>query len=148
MAAAPGAGAPRYTSYQSVQAYNSAFPNAQMPTRAGDRNALRSFTRAGAGLEDDLTGSGVNHTLDFLPGGAPEPGDAEPGGPDRVGTVVASRWGNGPYLALADKVSLRAAWKAIIIAWPDRLSAAVDALRPVIDAGQSPAQSETPTHFA
>ena len=41
---------------------------------------------------------------------------------DRVGTVVASRWGEGPVLVLATDVSLRAAWEAIKEAWPKHLS--------------------------
>ncbi|UUV32282.1 hypothetical protein NQK81_02180 [Amycolatopsis roodepoortensis] len=87
-----------------------------MPLSVDARNVLRSFTCAGAGLEDDLTGDEKNHTLDFLPGGAPGPED-----PDRVGMVIASRWGNGPYLVLAENVPLRQAWEAITARWPSTI---------------------------
>ncbi|QRP42966.1 hypothetical protein [Amycolatopsis sp. FDAARGOS 1241] len=76
-----------------------------------------------AGLHDDLTGSDKNYTLDFLPGGAPVPGD-----PDRVGTVVATRWGAAPYVVLAENVSLRRAWETVFAKWPDRLSDAFNVL--------------------
>ncbi len=94
-----------------------------MPLSTDARNVLRSFTGAGAGLEDDLTDSEKNHTLDFLPGGAP--GQDEP---DRTGTVVATCWGNPPYVLLTENVSLRAAWQAITARWPSTLSAAAEAL--------------------
>ncbi|MGW4528387.1 hypothetical protein [Amycolatopsis sp. NPDC004378] len=124
MSAASGAGVPPYTAYASVLAYNTAYPAAVMPPNPDARNVLRSFTCAGAGLVDDLTASEATHTLDFLPGGAPGPGE-----PDRVGTVVATRWGNAPYLVLAENVSLRQAWEAITGRWPAELSAVVDVLR-------------------
>ncbi|MEU4675319.1 hypothetical protein AB0F91_47165 [Amycolatopsis sp. NPDC023774] len=119
---------PRYTAYDSVQAYNTAHPDAPMPLSPDARNMLRSFTCAGAGLKDDLTASEKTHTLDFLPGGAPGPGQ-----PDRTGTVVATHWGNPPYLVLAENVSLRKAWEAITARWPSDLSAAVEALRDLAD---------------
>lgn len=79
-------------------------------------------------MTDDLTASEKIHTLDFLPGGAPGPSEA-----DRVGTVVATRWGDPPYLVVAENVSLRKAWEAIVARWPSDLSAAVEALRDVTD---------------
>jgi hypothetical protein len=124
MSATSGTGVPRYTTYTSVQAYNTAYPDAPMPPSPDARNVLRSFTCAGAGLGDDLTASEKNHTLDFLPGGAP--GRDEP---DRIGTVVATRWGNAPYLVLAENVSLRRAWEAITARWPSQLSSAAEVLR-------------------
>lgn len=126
MATTSGAGAARYTSYASVSEYNTAYPDAAMPLSIDGRNVLRSFTCAAAGLEDDLTASETSHTLDFLPGGAPEQDE-----PDRIGTVVATRWGNPPYLVIAEQVSLRQAWEAITTRWPGDLSAAVDALQPL-----------------
>ncbi|WP_409496731.1 hypothetical protein [Amycolatopsis sp. cmx-11-12] len=137
MSATSGAGSPRNTAYTSVQAYNSAYPDAPMPEGATDRNMLRSFTAAGAGLVDDLTASERRYTLDFLPGGAP--GREEP---ERIGTVVATRWGNGPYLVLAENVSLRQAWEAITARWPSALSAAAEALRSLTDGSSS----GTPQH--
>ncbi|MFD2397616.1 hypothetical protein ACFSVJ_13825 [Prauserella oleivorans] len=62
-------------------------------------------------------------TVEFLPGGVPGPGEE-----DRVGTVVATRWGSEPVLVLAPRVPLRAAWKAIIDRWPARLSEVQDTL--------------------
>ncbi|MEV6905000.1 hypothetical protein [Amycolatopsis sp. NPDC051372] len=53
----------------------------------------RNVTCAEAGLEDDLSSSEKNHTLDFLRGSAPGRND-----PDRIGTVVATSWGNPLYL--------------------------------------------------
>lgn len=99
-----------------------------MPIGASDRNMLRSYTVAGAGLIDDLTASEKKHTLDFLPGGAPGQGE-----PDRVGMVVATRWGNPPYLVLAENVSLQQAWEAITACWPSALSVAAEALRSLND---------------
>jgi hypothetical protein len=124
MGSLSGAGVPRFTAYATVAAYNAGHTDAPMPLSVNERNSLRSYTRSSAGLEDDLTASDKTHTLDFLPGGAPEPG-----GPDRIGTVVATRWGNGPYLVLAEHVSLRAAWEAINKRWPTELSEAVEVLR-------------------
>ncbi|MEV4604948.1 hypothetical protein AB0K15_47345 [Amycolatopsis sp. NPDC049253] len=119
---------PRCSAHATVQAYNASHPDAPMPLSPDARNMLRSFTCAGAGLRDDLTASEKIHTLDFLPGGAPGPGEA-----DRVGTVVATRWGDPPYLVLAENVSLRTAWEAIVARWPSDLSAAVEALRNLTD---------------
>lgn len=120
--ATPADAAP-FATYPTVSEYNAAFPDALMPVTTVARNVLRSFTCAGAGLRDDVDDSGVSYTLDFLPSGAPEPGK-----PDQVGTVVASRWGNAPYLVLAEGISLRAAWEAMTGLWPAGLSAAADVL--------------------
>ncbi len=122
----PAPGSPRYPSYDSTENYNAAHPDAQMPLSLDARNVLRSFTCAGAGLEDDIAGSGASCTLDFLPGGAPEATQ-----PDQVGTVVASQWGNPPYRVLADRVSLRQAWTTITTRWPAALSAAATVLDPL-----------------
>ncbi|UMP06778.1 hypothetical protein [Amycolatopsis sp. EV170708-02-1] len=134
MSAKCGVGARRYTAHTSVFAYNAAHPDAPMPLSSDARNTLRSFTCAGAGLVDDLIASEKRHTLDFLPGGAPEPGE-----PDQAGTVVASRWGNPPYLVLAEQVPLRQAWKIITAHWPAKLSSAVEALRSLADEPSSEA---------
>lgn len=115
--------APRFTTYSTAAEYNAAHPDAPLPARL---HFLRSYTCAGAGLADDLTASEKKHTLDFLPGGAPDTGD-----PDRIGTVVANRWGEGPYVVIAENVSLRAAWDAITGRWPAELSEAAEILRPL-----------------
>lgn len=133
MGSLSGAGPPRFTAYATIAEYNAGHVDAPMPLSVDERNRLRSYTRSGAGLEDDLTASDKIHTLDFLPGGAPEPDE-----PDRIGTVVASRWGNPPYLVLADHVSLRVAWKAITGRWPTELSEALEALRSLGDADTQP----------
>jgi hypothetical protein len=112
--------------YATLAEYNAAHPDASMPVDVDMRNQLRSFTAAAAGLEDDLTGVAGTFTLDFLPGGAPAEDDA-----DRIGTVVATRWGNGPYLVLAEDVLLRRAWAAVTDRWPAQLSAAAGALSDV-----------------
>jgi hypothetical protein len=52
-----GAGAPRYTAYATVAAYNTAYPDAPLPLSVDGRSALRSYTCAGAGIADDLTAS-------------------------------------------------------------------------------------------
>jgi hypothetical protein len=119
-----GAGTPRIQTYATVVAYNEAYPDAPLPTSVDARSALRSYTVAGAGMTDDLTASEKKHTLDFLPGGAPEASE-----PERFGLVVASRWGGGPYLVLAENVSLRKAWDAITGRWPAALSEAAEILR-------------------
>lgn len=49
MSATSGTGEPRYTAYASAQAYNTAYPDAEMPLNTNARNVLRSFTCAGAG---------------------------------------------------------------------------------------------------
>lgn len=120
-----GAGVPQFTTYTTVAAYNAAYPDAPLPANL---NALRSYTCAGAGLTDDLTASERKHTIDFLPGGAPEAS-----APDRIGTVVATCWGQGPYLVLAENVSLKAAWDAITGRWPAQLSEAAAVLRSLTD---------------
>ncbi|PXY17058.1 hypothetical protein BA062_37885 [Prauserella flavalba] len=99
----------------SVQAYNAAHPNQLIPADHSGR--LRGYHAAMVGVEDDVTGTGYAMTVDFLPGGAPLPDE-----PDRLGTVVATHWGRGPVLVLAEDVPLRAAWKAITGQWPTRLS--------------------------
>lgn len=121
--------------YDTIAAYNTDHIDAPIPINFSERNSLRSYTRSGAGLEDDLTVSGRTHTLDFLPGGAPTSGEV-----DRIGTIVATRWGNGPYLVLADQVSLRAAWEAITKRWRTKLSAAIEALCSLNDASDAVAE--------
>jgi hypothetical protein len=115
---------PWLAEFGSAAEYNRAHPEAAMPASADERNVLRSFTCAGAGCEDDVLSGDATFTLDFLPGGAPAPGE-----PDRAGIVVASRWGNPPYLVLAHGVSLRGAWAAIVERWPSTLSAAAATAR-------------------
>lgn len=102
-----------------MEAYNAAYPASQFPADRHTRGVLRGYRAAMRGVTDDVTGTGsqASLTVDFLPGGAPFPDEA-----DRVGTVVASRWGDGPVLVLAENVSLRAAWQAVRDAWPTRLS--------------------------
>jgi hypothetical protein len=122
--ATSGAGTPRFTTYTTIAEYNAAHPDVPMP---GNLSTLRSYTVAGAGLIDDVTASEKKHTLDFLPS-LPEAGE-----PDRRGSVVASRWGQGPYLVLAENVLLKAAWDAITGRWPAELSEAADILRTLTD---------------
>lgn len=117
------------TTYLTVSQYNDDFPHAAMPLSVSARNMLRSFTCASAGLKDDLSGGDTTLTVEFLPGGAPEPDE-----PDRSGTVVASCWGEAPYIVLAERVSLRQAWEAVTQAWPAELSNVVEALRQRIPA--------------
>ncbi|MGW4529125.1 hypothetical protein [Amycolatopsis sp. NPDC004378] len=112
--------------YRTISEYNIAHKAAALPVDVDVRNGLRSYTAAGAGLEDDVLRQPGTCTIDFLPGGAPLPGQA-----DRLGTVVATRWGQGPILVLAAGVSLRSAWQAVLERWPVTLSdarAAVSAL--------------------
>ncbi|WP_410582625.1 hypothetical protein [Amycolatopsis sp. lyj-108] len=109
--------------FLSVQAYNAAFPERSIPTDPAGFNGLRCYHAAMAGVQDDVDQSGYSLTVDFLPGGAPLPGGA-----DRLGMVVATRWGSGPVFVLAENVSLRAAWRAIIDAWPTQLSGVRSAL--------------------
>lgn len=114
--------------FSSASAYNAAYPAYAMPDDPSERHRLRGYHLAMRGLADDLTGAGDSMTIDFLPGGPPLPGE-----PDRVGTVVASRWRRDSFLVLAEGVSLRAAWRAIIRRWPVRLSevrATLDAINP------------------
>jgi hypothetical protein len=101
--------------FPTVQAYNAAHPNRRIPADASGR--LRGYHAAMVGVEDDVAGTGYVVAVDFLPGGAPLPAE-----PDRLGTVVATHWGRGPVLVLAEDVPLRAAWKAITQRWPTRLS--------------------------
>ncbi|MFC9255668.1 hypothetical protein [Amycolatopsis thailandensis] len=111
------------TVFSTVWDYNVANPQARMLVGIEDRNRLRGYTCAGAGLWDDLVVSGSKYTLDFLPGGAPYPGQ-----PDRTGVVVASRWGYPPFFVLTEHVSLREAWESITDAWPSSLDAAARVL--------------------
>ncbi|WP_394617308.1 hypothetical protein JNUCC0626_48215 [Lentzea sp. JNUCC 0626] len=113
-----------YTSYASADAYNEAHPDAPMPFSTVGHNFLRSFTCAGAGLFDDLTYERKKNILAFLPGGVPRKS-----GPDRLGTVVATCWGDPPYLVLAENVSLRQAWVDITARWPTALSHVIEVLR-------------------
>ncbi len=87
---------------------------------------MRGYDAAGTGLVDDLIEPGASLTIDFLPGGAPEPDEL-----DRLGTVVATHRRQAPIYVLADEVSLRAAWTAITHERPTRLSDAVGALAPL-----------------
>ncbi|WP_197319369.1 hypothetical protein [Saccharomonospora sp. NB11] len=114
--------------FDSVEAYNAAHPTSPFPADPRARNVLRGYRAAMQGVTDDVTGSDstASLTVDFLPGGAPWPDEA-----DRVGAVVASRWGEGPVYVLADGVSLRAAWQAVLDAWPTHLSEVRAALQSV-----------------
>jgi hypothetical protein len=114
---------PELRRYSSVAAYNAAFPACPMPTEPAARHQLRGYHLAMRGLEDDLTGNPGAMIVDFLPGGPPTPGTA-----DRVGTVVASPWREGPVLVLAQGVSLWAAWRTVVRRWPTRLSEVRDLL--------------------
>ncbi|WP_199432888.1 hypothetical protein [Qaidamihabitans albus] len=113
-------GPPRFGT---VPAYNSAYPGQPIPVEPNERNGLRGYHAAMTGVEDDITGAGVSLTVDFLPGGAPTPDE-----PDRLGNVVATHWGQAPIIVLAEAVSLRDAWKAVIGSWPARLSEAITAV--------------------
>lgn len=114
-------------SFASVEAYNAAYPDCPIPTQPQMRNGLRGYHVAMSGIIDDLTGAGASLTLDFLPDGAPEPDE-----PDRMGTVVATHWGEGPVLVLARHISLRTAWETIKDQWPTRLGQVRDALTEVV----------------
>ncbi|ANN15978.1 hypothetical protein SD37_10210 [Amycolatopsis orientalis] len=109
--------------FETIGEYNVAYPYARMPCPGDARGGVRSFTCAAAGLWDDLTVSGQKYTLDFLPDDVPISGE-----PDRVGSVVATRWGDPPLLLLAGRVPLRWAWEAVIKAWPTSLDGAVRVL--------------------
>ncbi|APE36875.1 hypothetical protein BOX37_26390 [Nocardia mangyaensis] len=109
--------------FPSLHAYNLAYPHAPLPENRRAREQMRGFDAAGLGLEDDLLSSGALLTVEFLPGGAPGTGDL-----DRIGTVVATRWGQGPVYVLAESVSLRSAWKASVEQWPTTLSAALSVM--------------------
>jgi hypothetical protein len=98
-----------------------------MPTEPHLRGGLRGYRAAMRGIADDLGGTGASLTVDFLPGGAPEPHEQ-----DRTGTVVATRWGEGPVFVLAEGISLRAAWQLLREQWPTRLSDAHAALARVV----------------
>ncbi|SMC94886.1 hypothetical protein SAMN05660733_02837 [Lentzea albidocapillata] len=100
--------------FEAASHYNAAYPQCALPA---DPSRLRGYHAAMQGVEDDLTGESVSMTVEFLPGGAPAPGEA-----DRLGTVVATHWGQGPVLVLAEHVSLRTAWQLIVQRWPVRLS--------------------------
>jgi hypothetical protein len=112
--------------FETVIDYNTVYPDCALPVDPWHRNLLRGYTAAARGIEDDLAGTGTSMTVEFLPGGAPAPTQL-----DRVGTVVATRWGNPPYVLLAERVSLRVAWEAIISWWPTRLSQVVAVLPPL-----------------
>lgn len=114
---------PELRRYPSVAAYNAAYPACPMPTEPAARHQLRSYHVAMRGLVDDLTGTPGAMIVDFLPGGPPKPGTQ-----DRVGTVVASPWREGPVLVLAQGVSLWAAWRTIVRRWPTHLSEVRDLL--------------------
>lgn len=103
--------------FATVAAYNSAYPECALPLDVTLRNSQRAYHAAMVGVGDDVTGTGASLTIEFLPGGAPAPGE-----PDRVGTVVATHWGRGPLIVLAEDVSLRAAWKAVTGQFPTQLS--------------------------
>jgi hypothetical protein len=107
----------------SVARYNTAFPNAAMPSNMRELEAMRRFDAGGIGVEDDLTGSGGLLTIDFLPGGAPQSAES-----DRLGVVVATHWGRAPVRVIAEDVSLWLAWLAMARTWPTRLSDATEAL--------------------
>ncbi len=109
--------APPLRRFATATAYNAAYPHALMPAEPAARHRLRGYHHAMRGVADDLTGSGASMTVDFLPGGAPAPGE-----PDRIGTVVASRWRRDSFVVLAEGVPLLAAWRAIVRRWPARLS--------------------------
>lgn len=113
------AASPALTKFSSPRRYNSAFPEAVMPSNIRELDALRRFDAGDIGVEDDSSGTGALLTIDFLPGGAPLSDDL-----DRIGTVVASNWGRAPVYVLAADVSLRAAWLAVSRIWPTRLSEA------------------------
>ncbi|GAA3645146.1 hypothetical protein GCM10022267_34870 [Lentzea roselyniae] len=100
--------------FESPSQYNAAYPRCALPA---EPLRLRGYRAALQGVVDDVTGAADSMTVEFLPGGAPGPGQ-----PDRLGMVVATRWGQGPVLVLAERVSLRAAWESIVQRWPARVS--------------------------
>ncbi|UVS79882.1 hypothetical protein [Actinokineospora sp. UTMC 2448] len=112
--------------FATVAAYNSAYPECALPMDVTVRNSQRAYHAAMVGVADDVTGTNVSLTIEFLPGGAPAPGEA-----DRVGTVVATHWGRGPLIVLAEDVSLRAAWKAVTAQFPTQLSQVCSLVMPL-----------------
>lgn len=122
--------------FSSARAYNAAHPRCLTPADPAERHRLRGYHLAMRGLADDLTGASGSMigsiVIDFLPNGPPLPGE-----PDRVGTVVASRWRRDSFLMLAEDVSLRAVWRAIIRRWPTRLSEVCATLDEVTEANRN-----------
>ncbi|WP_228542206.1 hypothetical protein [Nocardia sp. XZ_19_369] len=109
--------------FDSLAAYNAAYPDAALPAAADDRNALHHYDVGGAGVADDLVEPGSVLRIDFLPGGAPAPGEI-----DLSGTVVATRLAGDAVVVLAEGVSLRASWQTIRAQWPATLSGVRSAL--------------------
>lgn len=103
--------------FSSASAYNAAYPGCPIPGEPAERHRLRGYHHAMRGVVDDLAGTGASMTVEFLPGGPPLPGEA-----DRMGAVVACRWRRDTFLVLAEDISLREAWRAIVRRWPARLS--------------------------
>ncbi|MGX7828124.1 hypothetical protein ACTG9Q_23845 [Actinokineospora sp. 24-640] len=112
--------------FTSVAAYNTAYPACPLPVDVPLRNSQRAYHAAMVGVTDDVTGTNASLTIEFLPGGAPAPGES-----DRVGTVVATHWGRGPLMVLAEDVSLRAAWKAVTAQFPTQLSQVCSLVMPL-----------------
>ncbi|MGD9620585.1 MAG: hypothetical protein AB7G47_10250 [Mycolicibacterium sp.] len=116
-------GPPQIKTISSLNRYNDEFPQAPMPSNMRELEAMRRFDAGGIGLEDDITGSGGLHTIEFLPGGAPLSAEE-----DRFGVVIATLWGRAPVRILAEDVSLWQAWLALTRRWPTKLSGAAEAL--------------------
>ncbi|MFE0019388.1 hypothetical protein [Amycolatopsis sp. NPDC059021] len=106
--------------YASVEAYNSAHPDAALPLEMAQRHRLRCYTAAHRGLIDDVTGTDFTWTIAFLPD--------LPTDRDRPGVVLATRWGAPPLLVLAQDVGLRTAWTTLVERWPTHLSEAATLL--------------------
>lgn len=102
-------------------AYNSAYPDAVIGLERSEGRCR--YDAGGAGIEDDLVASGAIWSIGFVPGGAPAPGEV-----DRMGNVVATRGAEGSVWVLAERVSLRAAWRTICAQWPQSLSGLRSAL--------------------
>jgi hypothetical protein len=103
--------------FDSVTEYNTAHADCPIPEDPQQRQAMRGYHAAMAGVEDDLFGTGASLTVEFLPRATPGSGT-----PDLPGAVVATHWGRAPILVLAESVPLLSARKAITQHWPTRLS--------------------------
>lgn len=102
--------------FDSVTEYNTAHPDCPIPEDPQQRQAVRGYHAAMAGVDDDLVGTGASLTIEFLPRAAGS------GTPDPPGIVVATHWGRAPILVLAESVPLSSARRMITQHWPTRLS--------------------------
>jgi hypothetical protein len=108
---------PQLSRFDSVTEYNTAHSDYPIPEDPQQRQAMRCYHAAMAGIEDDLCDTGASLTVEFLPCATAKSGTSDP-----QGAVVATHWGRAPILVLAESVPLLSARKAITKHWPTRLS--------------------------